>query len=206
VTVNPLTADADVTGATAVILPTQSPRWAMSTLTDLSCVLGHRVDGCLTQAQETRSNPMQTMPPTVEIASHEALQQTLVDLAALATYTKQAHWNISGPNFMSVHLYLDQLTDMLRDSADVVGERIAALGASPDGRAITVSQCTTLTTIPAGDLEIPDALSALDANLTELIEAIATRIAATTDIVNADLLTKVLDDLGQHRWFVRSQL
>ena len=117
---------------------------------------------------------MQTMSPSVDIASHEALQQTLVDLAALATYTKQAHWNISGPNFMSVHLYLDQLTDMLRDAADVVGERIAAIGASPDARAVTVSECTTLTTIPAGDLEIPPRSARLDVSLTDLIEAIAT--------------------------------
>ena len=149
---------------------------------------------------------MQTVPPTVDIASHEALHQTLVDLSALATYAKQAHWNIGGPTFMSAHLYLDQLTDVLRDSSDVVGERIAALGAAPDGRAITVSECTTLTPIPASDLEIADALDAIDTSLTELIEAIATRVVATTDIVNADLLTKVLVDLEQHRWFVRSQL
>jgi starvation-inducible DNA-binding protein len=147
-----------------------------------------------------------TMPAAVDLALHEALQQTLADLGALATYSKQAHWNISGPNFMSVHLYLDQLTEMLRDRFDDVGERIAALGASPDGRAITVSRCTTLTTIPAGPLAVDVALGWLETSLTELIEAIGSRIAATTDIVSADLLMKALDDLEQHRWFVRSQL
>jgi starvation-inducible DNA-binding protein len=79
----------------------------------------------------------------------ESLQQTLVELAALASHTKQAHWNISGPNFMSVHLYLDQLTDVLRQRFDDVGERIAALGGSPDARPITVSESTTLSSIPA---------------------------------------------------------
>ena len=61
----------------------------------------------------------------------ESLQQTLVELAALAGHTKQAHWNISGPNFMSVHLYLDQLTDVVRERFDDVGERSPHSGAHP---------------------------------------------------------------------------
>jgi starvation-inducible DNA-binding protein len=96
----------------------------------------------------------------------ESLQQTLVELAALASHTKQAHWNISGPNFMSVHLYLDQLTDVLRQRFDDVGERIAALGGSPDARPITVSESTTLSSIPAGPLDVGSALGAIEANLT----------------------------------------
>ena len=88
----------------------------------------------------------------------ESLQQTLVELAALASHTKQAQWNISGPNFMGVHLYLDQLTDVLRQRFDDVGERIAALGGSPDARPITVSESTTLSSIPAGPLDVGSAL------------------------------------------------
>jgi starvation-inducible DNA-binding protein len=136
----------------------------------------------------------------------ESLQQTLVELAALASHTKQAHWNISGPNFMSVHLYLDQLTDVLRQRFDDVGERIAALGGSPDARPITVSESTTLSSIPAGPLDVGSALGAIEANLTSLTETIGARLAANADTVSVDLYTPVLDDLAQHRWFVDAQL
>ena len=136
----------------------------------------------------------------------ESLQQTLVDLAALASHTKQAHWNISGPNFMSVHLYLDQLADVLRERFDDVGERIAALGGSPDARPGTVSESTTLAPMPAGPLEVGTALGAIEANLTSLVDAVGKRLDDTDDTVSVDLYTSVLDDLEQHRWFVRAQL
>ena len=136
----------------------------------------------------------------------EALQQTLVELAALASHTKQAHWNIHGSTFMSVHLYLDELTDLLRQSFDDVGERIAALGGSPDARPVTVSELTTLTPMPAGPLDVATALGSIDANLTSLIETVGRRLEDTDDIVSVDLYSNVLDDLEQHRWFVRAQL
>ena len=148
---------------------------------------------------------MQTQAPQ-PAALCEALQQTLVDLAALASHTKQAHWNIHGPNFMSAHLYLDELTDMLRQRFDDVGERIAALGGSPDARPVTVSEFTTLTSIPAGPLDVAAALTAIDANLTALIEIIERRLEDTHDTVTVDLYTGLLDSLEQHRWFVRAQL
>ena len=59
---------------------------------------------------------------------------------------------------MSVHLYLDQLTDVLRQRFDGVGERIAALGGAPDAGPITVSESTTLLSIPAGPLDVGNAL------------------------------------------------
>ena len=35
------------------------------------------------------------------------LQQNLVNLIDLALLLKQAHWNVVGPNFRSIHLQLD---------------------------------------------------------------------------------------------------
>ena len=40
-----------------------------------------------------------------------ALQQALVDLTALSLQGKQAHWNIEGPGFRSLHLHLDEIID-----------------------------------------------------------------------------------------------
>ena len=55
-----------------------------------------------------------------------ALQQALVDLTDLSLQGKQAHWNIEGPGFRSLHLHLDEIIDEVRLAADDVAERIKA--------------------------------------------------------------------------------
>ena len=64
-----------------------------------------------------------------------ALQQALVDLTDLSLQGKQAHWNIEGPGFRSLHLHLDEIIDEVRLAADDVAERMAAIEVAPDGRA-----------------------------------------------------------------------
>src|SRR3954466_631708 len=80
--------------------------------------------------------------PTLRHEDREAvgneLQRVLVTLIDLSLIGKQAHWNVVGPHFRSLHLQLDEMIDAWREAADVVGERAVALGHAPDGRAATV--------------------------------------------------------------------
>src|SRR5256885_8279490 len=71
-----------------------------------------------------------------------ALQETLVELIDLHLRAKQAHWNVAGWHFRSLHLHLDELTDAVRDAADLVAERAVAIGYAPDGRPGTVAKST----------------------------------------------------------------
>jgi starvation-inducible DNA-binding protein len=68
----------------------------------------------------------------------EALQSSLIELIDLSLAAKQAHWNVVGPHFRSIHLQLDELVAAARKHTDVVAERIVALGGNADGRAETV--------------------------------------------------------------------
>ncbi len=61
------------------------------------------------------------------------LQEALTDLIDLSLIAKQAHWNVVGPHFRSLHLQLDDLVADSRQFSDAVAERAAALGISPDG-------------------------------------------------------------------------
>ncbi|MCA9152383.1 MAG: DNA starvation/stationary phase protection protein, partial [Planctomycetales bacterium] len=67
------------------------------------------------------------------------LQSCLYDLIDLALQGKEAHWNVLGPNFRSVHLQLDEIIDSARNASDEVAERIVTLGLSPDGRASQIA-------------------------------------------------------------------
>ena len=65
------------------------------------------------------------------------LQSMLVKLIDLALIGKQAHWNVEGPHFRSLHLELDELVDTWRSLGDQVAEREVTFGAVPDGQAAT---------------------------------------------------------------------
>ncbi|CAM5571718.1 Starvation-induced DNA protecting protein OS=Streptomyces glaucescens OX=1907 GN=SGLAU_28530 PE=3 SV=1 [Streptomyces glaucescens] len=74
-----------------------------------------------------------TLPDDDRRVACDALQDTLVDLLGLSLIGKQAHWNIVGPRFRSIHLQLDEVVATARAHSDTVAERCAALGESPDG-------------------------------------------------------------------------
>ena len=78
----------------------------------------------------------------------DRLQQLLVDLTDLHLQGKQAHWNVVGKNFRDLHLALDEVVDAARDFSDVIAERMRAVYVTPDARAATVAEKTTLQRVP----------------------------------------------------------
>jgi starvation-inducible DNA-binding protein len=78
------------------------------------------------------------------------LQTALVLTVDLQLQAKQAHWNVVGCNFRSLHLHLDDLVDLARDAADTFAERMRALGAYPDARVAAVAATSTLLSAPDG--------------------------------------------------------
>jgi starvation-inducible DNA-binding protein len=52
----------------------------------------------------------------------------LADEFVLFTKTKNAHWNIEGTNFHSLHLFFEEQFKTLDDIVDSVAERIRSLG------------------------------------------------------------------------------
>jgi starvation-inducible DNA-binding protein len=135
------------------------------------------------------------------------LQPVLEVLIDLALIGKHAHWNVVGPNFHSLHLQLDELVDAWRDATDVVGERIAALGGFPDGRAETVAAGRELPTLadgPQPDRALVASLTAILAGAVKLIRTRMDRIE-DLDLVTADLLHSVVANLEEQLWMIRVQ-
>jgi len=136
----------------------------------------------------------------------EPLQATLVELVDLSLQAKQAHWNVVGPSFKAIHLFLDELTDQYRDWYDEVAERLAAIGVSPDGRIATVAAGTPLEPLPDGQLRDQDVLALFD----ELVTLVADRVRAglepvgAHDLVSQDLLVGIVGGLDKQRWMIRA--
>ncbi|MEU8021978.1 MULTISPECIES: Dps family protein [Micromonospora] len=137
----------------------------------------------------------------------EALQQALADLINLGMLAKQAHWNLVGPHFRSLHLHLDELADLARRHADEVAERAAAVGFNPDGRAATVAAQSALPTLDHGDVEEGTAVEVVVDALFALIRTLRQAVAdtATSDPISQDLLTGVTAAVEQQHWLFRAQ-
>src|SRR5690606_39896536 len=105
------------------------------------------------------------------------LQESLVDLIDLSLQAKQAHWNVYGSHFRSVHLQLDEVTDEVRLAADDVAERLVAIGGEPDGRAATVASSSQVDAISAGRLADDKVIRQFE----ERLQATADRIKGHLD-------------------------
>jgi len=136
------------------------------------------------------------------------LQATLVELIDLSLLGKQAHWNVVGPNFRSIHLQLDEIVDTARLASDRVAERIATIGDAPDGRAGSVAKSSGLPDFPAGQVPVTDAVQRVSATVDAMSERLTARILrlADADPVSQDILIGTADELEKQAWMLRAQL
>ncbi|MER5519591.1 MULTISPECIES: DNA starvation/stationary phase protection protein [unclassified Streptomyces] len=136
-----------------------------------------------------------------------ALQETLVDLLGLSLIGKQAHWNIVGPRFRSIHLQLDEVVAAARTYSDTVAERAAALGVAPDGRPETIAAAFSLPGTKDGWLRDDEVVDLMVRTLEAAIGRLRERIAATdeADPVTQDLLISVTADLEKQRWMFAAE-
>ena len=137
----------------------------------------------------------------------DALQGAVVDLIDLSLQAKQAHWNLVGPHFRSLHLQLDEVVDIARQHTDTLAERAIAIGVNPDGRAETVARSMHGDQIPDGYIKDRDVVAAFVALLGRIAERLRVRIAETDepDPVTQDLLIAAAQDIEQQHWMFQAQ-
>ncbi|MFH8224711.1 DNA starvation/stationary phase protection protein [Streptomyces sp. NPDC018057] len=141
-----------------------------------------------------------------EIAG-DALQATLVDLLDLSLVAKQAHWNLFGPRFRSIHQQLDEVVTTAREYADTVAERAAALGVAPDGRAATIAATSGVPGFPEGWTRDTAVVEILVRTFSAVIERVRQRIEDTghADAVTEDLLIGLTADLEKQSWMFQAE-
>jgi starvation-inducible DNA-binding protein len=155
---------------------------------------------------------MRTGVPTLETPIRETvasdLQATLVDLVALSLHGKQAHWHVTGPNFVPVHEQVDELVNDTREWADLVAERAVTLGVAVDGRPETVAGTSEVETFPEGFVGDLKAVSLVADRLAGAVERLRGRVdrLGEQDLVTQDLVIEILRGLEKHLWMLRAQL
>ena len=138
----------------------------------------------------------------------EILQGRLDEYNDLQLTLKHVHWNVVGPNFISVHEMIDPQVDLVRLYADAVAERIAALGGSPRGTVGGIAADRALPEYPLGRNTALEHLKALDGIydvvITDNREAIS--VLEELDVVTQDMVIGQTAELEKFQWFVRAHL
>jgi starvation-inducible DNA-binding protein len=101
------------------------------------------------------------LPSNAKVTVIATLNENLAAGIDLALATKQAHWNLKGPQFIAVHEMIDGFRTELDTHVDIIAERIAQLGGTALGSLEAVSAATKLKPYPTDIYAIHDHLAAL---------------------------------------------
>lgn len=135
------------------------------------------------------------------------LNARLADAIDLQFQAKQAHWNVTGPNFFALHELFDEVSKEVRKQVDEIAERVAQLGGYVEGTIRSAAEHTSLNEYPrqvADGMGHVEALTkALDTAADSMREAID-RSASLGDQVTADIFTEAARTFDKLLWMVRA--
>lgn len=141
--------------------------------------------------------------------SIELLNARLADAVDLALLTKQAHWNIKGPQFIAIHEMLDTFRAALDGHVDTLAERAVQLGGAAEGTAQVVAQKSTLKAYPTDIFTTKDHLAALIERYGDAANAVRKAVDEADeagDADTADIFTAYSRELDKSLWFLEAHV
>ncbi|PWT72577.1 MAG: DNA starvation/stationary phase protection protein [Bacteroidetes bacterium] len=143
---------------------------------------------------------------TQEVA--QILSKLLADEFVLYAKTRNAHWNVEGPDFMDKHKFFESQYEQLDDFMDQVAERIRKIGHYAPATLKSFLELTHLTEARQQETDAKNFIKDLLGDheniviyLRENIDPVASKFK---DIGTSDFLTGLLRDHEQMAWFLRA--
>ncbi|GAB3502458.1 ferritin-like domain-containing protein [Spirosoma knui] len=148
-------------------------------------------------------------PENREVVAYE-LAKLLADEFVLYTKTLNAHWNLEGMDFHSVHVYFEELYNQSAELVDGIAERIRQLGHYAPATLKNFLQLTHLTEQDAGVNDSRSLMTQLLRDHESIIEFIRGTIRefqdAHHDAGTSDYVTGVMETHEKIAWMLRAHL
>ena len=140
----------------------------------------------------------------------DLLQPVLANLSVIYTKTRNYHWNLTGPRFHTLHLFLEEQYKALQEASDEVAERIRSLGGFSIGTLAEFQDKSVLKEEPGVrppvDLMIENLLTDHETIIKGLREDIDQCEDDFEDVGTADFLTGLMEEHEKLAWMLRSHL
>jgi starvation-inducible DNA-binding protein len=148
--------------------------------------------------------PQQARAQLVELCNAR-----LADAIDLQTQCKQAHWNVKGPDFISLHELFDKINEDVEEYVDLLAERAVQLGGIAEGTVRSVAKRSALPEYAAKGPTGPDHVDALSSALAafgKLARLAIDRSNEFNDADTADIFTEISRGVDKWLWFVEAHL
>lgn len=150
-----------------------------------------------------------SLPENVRIEVAKLLNNTLATVSDLAVQLKQAHWNVKGMEFISLHKLFDDLAEEVEEQVDTIAERITSLGGTALGTIQEAVKNTALKAYPIDIFSAKDHLEHLTHNFAIVGEHARQQIELTEklkDMATNDLYIDLVRMLDKNLWFLEAHL
>ena len=154
-------------------------------------------------------NTKNDLPESVRTKVIGLLNARLADAIDLQTQTKQAHWNVMGPNFIALHELFDKVNEDVEDYVDDIAERAVQLGGVAEGTARMAAKRSSLAEYPANAVDGRSHVEALSSALAAFGKSARKAIDQADelhDVDTSDLFTEISRGVDKWLWFVEAHL
>ena len=138
----------------------------------------------------------------------EGLSRLLADTFTLYLKTHNFHWNVTGPQFNTLHqMFMQQYTELWQ-ALDEIAERIRALDVPAPGSQAAFAKLTSIaeeTGVPAAEDMLKQLVAGHEA-VARTARAVFVGADTANDQPTADLLTQRLQIHEKTAWMLRSML
>lgn len=137
------------------------------------------------------------------------LAPLLADEYVLQAKTRNAHWNVVGPDFHAMHLFFEEQYTKLAEVIDEIAERIRALGGTAPGSLGTFLKLTHLKELDSrlahGATFVKALLADHETIIREMRNAIET-CEKLGDVGTGDFITGLMEEHEKTAWMLRAAL
>ena len=138
----------------------------------------------------------------------EMLNRRLADTIDLQLQSRQAFWNVKGPNFMALRALFDKVAEGVEEYASLIAERIVQLGGTAEGTAHAVAGRSSLDRYSLATALSNGHIDALSQTLTDFGRhvrfASAQAIPVKMDADTAAIFTGIARGIDKWLWFVQT--